>query len=455
MHRIFSEEERARLDTHPAQRAAEALDRGDVRSTRLLALRLGTAHYHLYFGYLHWIARMLGGVYRRRGVDALHRALRESVSVWLKPALERFPVQGWGCGVRGLLLPWRSDLGGLRIREEPGRVVVQRRPCGAGGRLLLEGWCERLPHAYPRVREGHALTRGQAGFPVFCTACEAVRELSEEALGYPLFRMEGPPPGRAGGRCTLVFPRPPAAGAGTGTAPDPVFPGYEVPAWEEPLMRRAGRLLRAGRLREARRLFELYPAEWQPLHDILAQWSSALLSVVYRAEGPEGVARCLASCYDPVFQNAFELMKVRDDRANIESMAEVLHTHYMGGFRGEEEEDRFTFHLDTCGSGGMLLRRGLCEPHGSLARLAGAHAHSFSMAGLPVYCTHCAGTNRVQIRNGGPFGFVTRPGNFLRRRSDPLYDPADICRFIYFKGLRGDTLDPDLRAQVHETEGTR
>jgi len=455
MHRIFSQEERTRLETHPAQRAAEALDRGDVRSARLLALRLGTAHYHLYFGYLHWIARILGYVYRGHGVDALHESLRRSVLVWLQPNLDRFRTQGWGPGVRGLILPWRADLGGLRIREDDERVTVLRTPCGSGGRLLLEGWYERIPGAYLRVNERHRITRGEVGFPVFCTACEVVRELSEEELGAPLFRVEGPGR-RTGGGCALVFSRPRAAGTVTaGKVPGPVFPGHETAAWEEPLMDRAGRHLRAGFPGEARRLFDLYPAEWQPLHDVLAQWSAALLSEVYRCEGVGGVERCLASCYDPVFQTAVELMKVRDDRANIESMADVLHTHSMTGFRTEEDEDRFTFRLETCGSGGMLLRRGLCEPRGALARVAGEHAVTFSMAGLPVYCTHCAGTNRVQIRAGGPFGFVTRPGNFLRMKGDPLHDPRDLCRFIYFKGLRGDTLDPYLRAQVRESQEGR
>ncbi len=461
MHRIFTEEERTRLNTHPAQRALEALDRGDVRSAQLLAVQLSTAHYQLYFGYLHWIARMLGMIYRERGVEALHQALRCSVSVWLQPALDRFRTLGWTHGVRGLILPWRSDLGRLEIRESTERVVILRRPCGSGGRLLLEGWYTRVPGAYPLVKETHPITRGQTDFPLFCTACEVVRELSQEVLGAPLFRVEGCK-SRPAGACSLVFSKDPGNTTGLCSGgdsvikeTDPVFPEDEIAAWEDPLMERAQTYLRAGRINEAKRLFELFPAEWKPLHDTLVHWSASLLSFVYRTEGAGGVQGCIETCYDPVFRNVLELMKIRDDRANIEFMADVLHSHYMAGFEVEEEEDRFTFHLKTCGSGGMLVHSGLYGHAGGPARVAGEHACSFSMKDLPVYCTHCAMTNRYQIRNQGPFGFVTRPGNFLRKKGDSLYDAKDVCKFIYFKGLKGDCVDQDLFEQVRATEVAR
>ena len=120
------------------------------------------------------------------------------------------------------------------------------------------------------------------------------------------------------------------------------------------------------------------------------------------------------------------------DEEALAALAKVWHYH-VAKFRVEEEENRFRFVLDPCGSGGRLYRG---EMHldsfhygDTLSPLVkGKHNIAFNREDAPHYCTHCASSNRDMFL-GAPLVFVvdgtaqSRPGapchQYLWKREAP------------------------------------
>ena len=116
--------------------------------------------------------------------------------------------------------------------------------------------------------------------------------------------------------------------------------------------------------------------------------------------------------------------------------------YHQATFHVTEEEERFVFHLNPCGSGGRLFRgeMGNAEAFrygsGLLCELQEENNITFCRAPFPVYCTHCAVTNRDQLL-GKPWAFLvdghvhTSPGlpcrQYLYKKTAKRTNPAGLC----------------------------
>jgi hypothetical protein len=113
-----------------------------------------------------------------------------------------------------------------------------------------------------------------------------------------------------------------------------------------------------------------------------------------------------------------------------------------------EEEDRFVFILDPCGSGGRLYRsdvhKGRFHYGCGIPCLMEEPANiNFNRKGFPIYCAHCASSNRSQFE-GGPLVFVI-DGN---AQKDPL---SPCVHYLYKKGAKREVPSAIL-AQVGRSE---
>ena len=124
-------------------------------------------------------------------------------------------------------------------------------------------------------------------------------------------------------------------------------------------------------------------------------------------------------------------------------MSKTWHYH-VTKFRVEEEEDRFVFVLDPCGSGGRLYRGELhldsFHYGDELAPLIEEqHPIAFNRENAPAYCTHCASSNRNMFL-GNPLVFVV---DGMAQSS-----PGMPCRQYLYKKNAARTVEPELLAQV-------
>jgi len=132
-----------------------------------------------------------------------------------------------------------------------------------------------------------------------------------------------------------------------------------------------------------------------------------------------------------------------DDLGLLRMFVQMWHYH-QATFRVEEEEDRFAFILDPCGSGGRMYRSDMHKARFQygigMPCLTQEPANiSFNRKDFPVYCTHCASSNRDQFE-GNPFTFVI-DGHAMK-------DPTSPCiQYLYKKAARRE-VSPEMLAQV-------
>ena len=127
----------------------------------------------------------------------------------------------------------------------------------------------------------------------------------------------------------------------------------------------------------------------------------------------------------------------RDRRRLVEALAATWRAHSTSGvgpspasFTIEEDEEKFTFRMNPCGSGQRLWRRGMYEGENAYGVTQEAHDWSYGRAGFPLYCTHCTLMNELlPIKWYGMPLYPSDPPDDFDRDPCTWYwykDPADI-----------------------------
>lgn len=421
--RLFTPEQLAEATRPLCDLAARALDAGDPPRLRFLLGRMSVGHFELYYGYVHWLARLAGKLLRDRGEACLESLLSQVTRYIVDPlAADLQGEDGEKRAIAGLLSLWSVQLAPLTLAAEtPEEVAVVLAPCGSGGRLLLEGWDHLAPRSYPRT---------SAGTPVLCRVCERFRRAVNEAAGRPFWSAE-PCEGRPG-FCRMVFRK--ARGHG-----ERLFSREELRSCTTPRCARALARLDQGRS-DVRELLAGQHREWRPLHDLFCLFVTAVFSWTDREQGPAYLSELVDETYVTLFEMPYITHGLMDDRSLVTTLARNWHYH-QASFHVTEEDDRFVFHLDPCGSGGRLNRGELGGigryPYGKgmLRQIDRPHPMTFMRAPFPSYCIHCGATNRDQLL-GKPWAFLVdgdAPGppswpcrQYLYKKNAPRVAPGRL-----------------------------
>jgi hypothetical protein len=90
----------------------------------------------------------------------------------------------------------------------------------------------------------------------------------------------------------------------------------------------------------------------------------------------------------------------------------------------EEDDEKFTFINDPCGSGGRMMRAGRFDGNGKFARVKKAQPQTFNRENLPVYCAHCAVWNGIMtVKWYGRIHWAVQPPE----------NPEDPCLMYMYK----------------------
>src|ERR1700689_782659 len=164
--RLLSTEDIAEMEKLTVDRLTEAIDAGNLEGAKKLARRMYNEFLSMHDLYRNWTAATLSFVGRRFGDKGLEEAMDEGVKAWWVPSLDKMP-QGVRARVKMFAAGLRAHLQPLHIEEDDEKVVIQMRPCGSGGRLVLEGKYEG-PDALLTIEGKQFLTYGRDSFPVYC-----------------------------------------------------------------------------------------------------------------------------------------------------------------------------------------------------------------------------------------------------------------------------------------------
>ncbi len=176
--------------------------------------------------------------------------------------------------------------------------------------------------------------------------------------------------------------------------------------------------------------------ERKPIHDIYADGVWEMLTVVAKRWGESAVGETLRISGITMLTRTWKVFLKMTVKERLQMCAEMFRSHAFSaeargnGVHVEEDEEKFTIHLDPCGSGGRM-RRG--DPiDGTPSRLRApyhfgvtqqAHDWSWGQKNVPYYCAHCAFNEIVPMELGGHPLWVTN------------YDPdaAKPCAWILYK----------------------
>jgi|GEM_PF-388221 len=205
-----------------------------------------------------------------------------------------------------------------------------------------------------------------------------------------------------------------------------------------PVIKRIKRAIKNGEMDKATALCDDLKQERILLHDFFADSATALFTWVGENLGEETLPDMFTYCIEQSAQRQmFDLMNMDINRGlEAELLVRglwVAHScsgagEHPGAFRLEEDDEKFTFIMDPCGSGGRLWRMGAYDPPRSLAVTSQAYPWSFHRAGLPYYCVHCSFVNEsMPLRY---LGFPTWP-------VDPPAHAGGECRWYIYKDKWG------------------
>ena len=136
--------------------------------------------------------------------------------------------------------------------------------------------------------------------------------------------------------------------------------------------------------RMARRMYR----EFQAMHDLYRDWTTALLSFIGRRYGDEVLFQAVEESMGSWYRDAIDLYPRDDFRRMVEMLAMGLRGH-LQKLRIEEDDEKVTIMMEPCGSGGRMISSGYYDTPRNYLTLEKAQPMTFDREDFPVYCTHC------------------------------------------------------------------
>ncbi len=188
---LFSNDDLREMEKRTVDRLVAAIEAGEREQAVSIARRMYNEFLAMHDLYRDWSTATLSAVGRRFGDEALDAVMHEGVEAWWGPFSKKLGdrseplakrIRMFVAGLRGHLQP-------LSIEEDDEKVVIRMRPCGSGGRLVLENKYEG-PDAFLKIAEPQRMTYGRADFPVYCAHEPAMEAVDIDANGAPFVVVE-------------------------------------------------------------------------------------------------------------------------------------------------------------------------------------------------------------------------------------------------------------------------
>jgi hypothetical protein len=219
------------------------------------------------------------------------------------------------------------------------------------------------------------------------------------------------------------------------------FSDQELSNMSRPTMDRAIEAIEHGDPETAKALCEEMKHEWRLLHDIMVDGIAGLITFVKERMGDEGVEQAWTDSLERGWKPHVQAIARQDRRQMVRALAANWRAHSgsgtgpePGAFTVSEDDEKFTFAMNPCGSGQRLWRMRRYEEPNGYGLTDEAHDWSYDRAGFPLYCTHCSFMNELL-----PIRWIGHPVY----PSDPPADfDRDPCVWYWYK-------DPDRIPSRH------
>ncbi len=430
MSRLYTDEQLAEIAKPFEDHAIAALKAGDISRVKelLVEMKNGPAGLDGLSG--HTLARKAAKLRRDFGEDvalaSLHRIGAQLMRTWTQQYVQGAERDA----ICDLIAIFREQFGAklAPLREDDDKITLDLAPCGSGGRLEKQG----LPQKHPDWYGGWS-----DGISSFCQICKACQTSLNQSVGADVWTTDK----AENGACKLTF-------AKRETRGKTLFTDEDRLNLTKTRVDQAREKLDAG-VTDIEHLLKGQRKDWKPWHDFGVVLLEYFYAIALEKGGADYLQEVLAQTYEPAFHAGFPRYAAMSDDELAREIARTWNYH-CADFTLHEEDDRFVFRLDPCGSGGRLFRgemwRDMFHYGEPLAPIMpSAHDVNFNRSGAPAYCTHCAASNRAQLRGAlspeTPLFFVIDGHAQMK--------PGAPCRvFAYKKNAVRENIDPVLFRQI-------
>ena len=430
MSRLYTDEQLAEMAKPFEDHAIAALKTGDLARVRelLTEMKNGPAGLDGLSG--HTLARKAAKLRRDFGEDFALESLGRIGAQLMRTWTQQYVQGAERDAISDLIAIFREQFGAklAPLQEDDDKITLDLAPCGSGGRLEKQG----LPQKHPDWYGGWS-----DGISSFCQICKACQKSLNQSVGADVWTTDK----GENGACKLTFVKRETRGK-------TLFTNDDRLKLTKTRVDQAREKLDAGET-DIEHLLKGQRKDWKPWHDFGVVLLEYFYAIALEKGGADYLQDVLAQTYEPAFHSGFPRYAAMSDDELAREIARTWNYH-CADFTLHEEDDRFVFRLDPCGSGGRLFRgemwRDMFHYGEPLAPIMpSAHDVNFNRSGAPAYCTHCAASNRAQLRDAlspeTPLFFVIDGHAQMK--------PGAPCRvFAYKKNAVRENIDPVLFRQI-------
>ena len=186
---IFSQEELKAMGELTLDLLKTSIENGDKETAKKLSQRMYNEFLGMHDLYRDWVTDLLTYIGKRYGDEVLSDAIKETIGRSTMFLGRRYTNKSTKRKIEMLLAGFRGHLQPLKIEEDEEKLTVTVKPCGSGGRLVMEGGYGP-PCNFLRIKKPQPMTFNRPDFPVYCTHCFFQNISPTEPGGKPLFITE-------------------------------------------------------------------------------------------------------------------------------------------------------------------------------------------------------------------------------------------------------------------------
>ena len=228
-----------------------------------------------------------------------------------------------------------------------------------------------------------------------------------------------------------------------------IFSKEKIEEFNKDFMGLAMEALEDGDIEKAKHWIRRQDENKDLLHDLYLHWTAAFMDWIYRHDGEDAAVQAVR---ETVNQWVAPFAKIKSDLIEqvgivgyVEFMVDSLRMHSMyPGLTIEEDDEKFIFTMQPCGSGGRLIDGGFYEGPFGYAKLKKPGVHTWGETDMPIYCSHCPWAQEIfpvqMYGDGAQLWIHSSP--FPKKPGDPCVqyifkDPKYIPDHFYDRIGRG------------------
>ena len=194
--------------------------------------------------------------------------------------------------------------------------------------------------------------------------------------------------------------------------------------------------IRRGDQEEAEKMVQAIYDEFLVPHDLYRDWLTDILSEIGRQFGDEKLHEIMLKTVGNYMKPLGDLFK-KGFRECVEATAAIWRGHFSE-FELKEDDEKVTFILNPCGSGGRQIRDGRYGPPLNLLRVEKPQVMTGQSKNCPVYCAHCISMTEAMLDQEMDFVYVVEVEDGKKNPEHLFHiykDPSKVPERIY-KNLR-------------------